>query len=44
MIVYIHPAAAAELSEAAAFYVERASRELGLALIAGKGQGSHLKN
>lgn len=29
MIVYIHPEAAAELSEAAAFYVERASKELG---------------
>ena len=29
MIVYIHPEAAAELSEAALFYVERSSKELG---------------
>lgn len=34
MKVLVHPAAAEELTEAAAFYAERAYKELGLAFIA----------
>lgn len=33
MNISLHPAAAAELKEAAAFYTERANKELGLAFI-----------
>lgn len=34
MNVWLHPAATAELNEAAAFYTERANKALGLAFIA----------